>query len=118
MTLTCRSSDPWDRPWRCYWYGTGWGTDVLRLSITAGHIAARIMRFAHQRNFVDEDSYIALYVSVALLTVGAASSLGNDDLLAALAAGLLIVHDDIVLPLILMYRLCDLLERRLFQATT
>ena len=117
MTPTRRSSDPRDCPWCYYWYGTGWGTDVLRLSITAGHIASRIMRFAHERNFVDEDSYIALYVSLALLTVGAASSLGNDDLLAALAAGLLIVHNVIVLPLILMYRVCDLLERRLFQAT-
>jgi hypothetical protein len=75
------------------------------------------MRFAHERNFIDEDSYIALYVSLALFTVGAASSLGNDDLLAALAAGLFVIHNVIVLPLILVYRLCDLLERRLFQAT-
>jgi NhaP-type Na+/H+ or K+/H+ antiporter len=54
------------------------------------------MRFAQERNFVDHDSYIVLYVSLALFTVGAASSLGNDDLLAAFAAGLFIVYDDAV----------------------
>ena len=76
------------------------------------------MRFAQKRNFVDEDSYIVLYVSLALFTVGAVNSLGNDDLLAALAAGLLFVCHGLVLPLILVYRLCDLLEQRLFQEST
>ena len=68
------------------------------------------MRFAQERNFVDQDSYIVLYLSLALLTAGAVNSLGNDDLLAALAAGVFTVHDDAVFPLILVYRLCDLLE--------
>ena len=84
----CRSSDARDRPWRHYWYGNRWGTDALRLSNTAGHLSSRIIRFAQKRNFIDEESYIVLYVSLALFTVGATNSLGNDDLLAALAAGL------------------------------
>jgi hypothetical protein len=106
----CRSSDARGHPWRYHWYGTCEGTNALRLSNTSGFLSSRIMRFAQERNFVDQDSYIILYVSLALFTVGAASSLGNDDLLAAFAAGVLIVHDDAVLPLIVMYRLCDLLE--------
>ena len=106
----CRSSDARDHP-RCYhWYGTYRGTDDLRLSNTPGYLSSRIMRFAQERNFVDQDSYIVLYLSLALLTAGAVNSLGNDDLLAALAAGVFTVHDDAVFPLILVYRLCDLLE--------
>ena len=106
----CRSSDARYHPWCYHWYGTCKGTNALRLSNTSGFLFSRIMRFAQERNFIDPDSYIVLYVSLALFTVGAASSLGNDDLLAAFAAGVLIVHDDAVLPLIVMYRLCDLLE--------
>jgi sodium/hydrogen antiporter len=36
---------------------------------------------------MDRDSYIAQYIALALFTVGATNSLGNDDLLAAFAAG-------------------------------
>jgi hypothetical protein len=98
----CRSSDARDHPWRYYWYGICRCMDVSRLSNTSGYLSSRIMRFAQERNFVDHDSYVVLYVSLALFTVGAASSLGNDDLLAAFAAGLFIVHDDAVSVLILV----------------
>ncbi|KAN0128122.1 Sodium/hydrogen exchanger [Lactarius tabidus] len=64
------------------------------LGATIGYLSSRIMRFAQERNFVDHDSYVVLYVSLALFTVGAASSLGNDDLLAAFAAGCAISWND------------------------
>ena len=74
------------------------------------------MKFSQKRGFLDRESYIAQYIALALFTVGATNSLGNDDLLAAFAAGLLIVHNNAVLPLIFVYRLCDLLGRS-FQPT-
>ncbi|KAF8263512.1 Cation/H+ exchanger [Lactarius quietus] len=64
------------------------------LGATIGHLSSRIMRFAQGRGFVDQESYIVLYVSLALFAVGAASSLGNDDLLAAFAAGCAISWND------------------------
>ena len=74
--------------------------NVLRLSNTPGHLFSRILRFSQKRGFLDRESYIAQFISLALFTAGATNSLGNDDLLAAFAAGLLIVHDDAVSPLI------------------
>ena len=45
------------------------------------------MKTSHQRKFIDRESYIAQYLALALFTIGVASSLGSDDLLAAFAAG-------------------------------
>ena len=106
----CRSSDARNRPWRYHWYGTSRCMGVSRLSHTSGYLSSHVMRFAQERHFVDHDSYVVLYVSLALFTVGAASSVGNDDLLAAFAAGLFIIHGDAVTTLILVCRMCDLLE--------
>ena len=47
------------------------------------------MKISHQRKFIDRESYIAQYLALALFTIGVASSLGSDDLLAAFAAGTL-----------------------------
>ncbi len=74
------------------------------------------MKISQEKGFLDRESYIAQFISLALFTAGATNSLGNDDLLAAFAAGLFIVHDDTLLPLILVYRLCGILGRP-FQPT-
>jgi sodium/hydrogen antiporter len=44
------------------------------------------------KGFLDRESYVAQYFALALFTVGATNSLGNDDLLAAFAAGMLTSH--------------------------
>lgn len=67
------------------------------------------MKFSQRRGFLDRESYIAQYIALALFTVGATNSLGNDDLLAAFAAGLPIVYNNVLFSLIFSYRLCDLL---------
>jgi sodium/hydrogen antiporter len=46
------------------------------------------------KGFLDRESYVAQYIALALFTVGATNSLGNDDLLAAFAAGMLVPHYD------------------------
>jgi hypothetical protein len=45
------------------------------------------MRFSHRHGFIDRESYVAQFLALALFTIGVASSLGTDDLLAAFAAG-------------------------------
>ncbi len=57
-----------------------------------GFLFSRLLRFAHMKGFLDRESYVAQYFALALFTVGATNSLGNDDLLAAFAAGMLISH--------------------------
>ncbi|KAI0268670.1 Cation/H+ exchanger [Gloeopeniophorella convolvens] len=58
-----------------------------------GFLFSRIMRFTHRKGFIDRESYIAQYVALALFTVGITNTLGNDDLLAAFAAGSAISWD-------------------------
>ncbi|KAF8492340.1 Cation/H+ exchanger [Russula emetica] len=58
-----------------------------------GYLFSRLLKFAHQRRFLDRESYVAQYIALALFTVGATNSLGNDDLLAAFAAGCAISWD-------------------------
>jgi len=62
------------------------------------------MRAAQKRGLIDRESFIAQYIALALFTVGATNSLGNDDLLAAFAAGPFTLHDYSVSLLILVYR--------------
>jgi NhaP-type Na+/H+ or K+/H+ antiporter len=57
-----------------------------------GYIFSRLLRFAHSKGFLERESYIAQYIGLALFTTGATNSLGNDDLLAAFAAGVFVPH--------------------------
>ncbi len=88
-----RSSNAWDCHWRSDWYGTYRGVDVLRLINAAGFLSSRLLSLAKDRKFIDRESYVAQFISLALFTVGVTNSLGNDDLLAAFAAGLFLVDD-------------------------
>ena len=53
------------------------------------------MRYAQIKGFLDRESFVAQYIALALFTVGATNSLGNDDLLAAFAAGVLVPHHNV-----------------------
>lgn len=45
------------------------------------------MKFCERKDLIDRQSYVAQYVSLALLTVGTTSLVGSDDLLASFACG-------------------------------
>ncbi|KAG5644324.1 hypothetical protein DXG03_008682 [Asterophora parasitica] len=45
------------------------------------------MKFCERHNLIDRHSYVAQYISLAMLTIGVCSLLGSDDLLAAFACG-------------------------------
>ncbi|KAI0766369.1 Sodium/hydrogen exchanger family-domain-containing protein [Trametes elegans] len=46
-----------------------------------------LMKFCEHKDLIDRQSYVAQYVSLAMLTIGATTLLGSDDLLAAFACG-------------------------------
>lgn len=46
-----------------------------------------LMKFCQRNDFVDRQSYVAQYISLALLTIGIMTILGSDDLLAAFSCG-------------------------------
>ena len=45
------------------------------------------MKFCERKDLIDRQSYVAQYVSLAILTIGATTLLGSDDLLAAFSCG-------------------------------
>ncbi|KAI0059568.1 hypothetical protein BV25DRAFT_1860149 [Artomyces pyxidatus] len=46
-----------------------------------------LMKFCERKDLIDRQSYVAQYVSLALLTIGSTTLLGSDDLLAAFCCG-------------------------------
>ncbi|KAH9994934.1 Sodium/hydrogen exchanger family-domain-containing protein [Russula compacta] len=78
------------------WIVISWLYQVILgtvLGAIIGFLFSRLLKFAHGRGLLDRESYIAQYIALALFTVGATNSLGNDDLLAAFAAGSAISWD-------------------------
>jgi NhaP-type Na+/H+ or K+/H+ antiporter len=52
-----------------------------------GLLFSKLMKISHRKGFIDRESYIAQYLALAIFTIGVASSIGVDDLLASFAAG-------------------------------
>jgi len=46
-----------------------------------------LMKFCERNNLIDRQSYVAQYISLAVLTIGVTTLLGSDDLLSAFACG-------------------------------
>lgn len=45
------------------------------------------MKFCERNNLIDRQSYVAQYISLAVLTIGITTLLGSDDLLSTFACG-------------------------------
>ena len=60
--------------------GTVWGAML-------GFGFRHLMKFCERKDLIDRQSYVAQYVSLALLTIGTTTMLGSDDLLAAFSCG-------------------------------
>lgn len=58
------------------------------LGALLGTAFSYLMQISHRKGFVDRESYVAQYLALAFFTIGIASTIGSDDLLAAFAAGL------------------------------
>ncbi|KAH9935576.1 Sodium/hydrogen exchanger family-domain-containing protein [Fomitopsis serialis] len=78
------------------WFLIGWLYEVILgtvLGAVLGILFCRLMKISYRKGFIDRESYVAQYLSLALFTIGIVSTLGSDDLLAAFAAGTAISWD-------------------------
>ncbi|KAG6826242.1 hypothetical protein H0H92_000594 [Tricholoma furcatifolium] len=72
------------------WFLRLWLYQII-LGIVIGAVLGfsfrHLMKFCQKHNLIDRHSYVAQYVSLAMLTVGVTVLLGSDDLLAAFSCG-------------------------------
>jgi NhaP-type Na+/H+ or K+/H+ antiporter len=72
--------------WICYTilyecvFGTVYG-------VLVGYLARRAIRWAHERDLIDRESFLVFYFVLALFCAGSGSMLGLDDLLVGFACG-------------------------------
>ena len=52
-----------------------------------GYAFRKLLAFSRDRGLADSQSFVIQYLALAFFTIGVASNLGMDDLLAAFAAG-------------------------------
>ncbi|EPT05141.1 hypothetical protein FOMPIDRAFT_1045207 [Fomitopsis schrenkii] len=57
------------------------------LGAIIGYGFRHLMKFCERKDLIDRQSYVAQYVSLAILTIGVNTLLGSDDLLAAFSCG-------------------------------
>ncbi|KAK0440284.1 Sodium/hydrogen exchanger [Armillaria borealis] len=78
------------------WLIIGWLYEVI-LGVALGAILGLtfswLMKTSLQKGYIDHESYIAQYLALTLFTVGIATTVGSDDLLAAFAAGTAVSWD-------------------------
>ena len=55
--------------------------------VVVGYIARRLIRAAHEKDFIDRESFLVFYFVLALFCAGSGSLLGMDDLLVGFACG-------------------------------
>ncbi|KAG2368131.1 Cation/H+ exchanger, partial [Suillus spraguei] len=78
------------------WFLVGWLYQVILgtiLGASLGFMFSKLMKISHNKHFIDRESYIAQYLALSIFTMGVASTIGADDLLAAFAAGCAISWD-------------------------
>ncbi|WVR06563.1 hypothetical protein IAU60_003594 [Kwoniella sp. DSM 27419] len=72
------------------WFYMTWLYEIVLgvlIGAVLGFSARKFMKFAERKKLVDRQSYVAQYVSLAVLSMGATALLGSDDLLCAFACG-------------------------------
>jgi len=78
------------------WFLVGWLYQVIFgtiLGALLGIAFSHVMKYSHRKGFIDRESYVAQYLALTFFTIGIASTIGTDDLLAAFAAGTAISWD-------------------------
>lgn len=64
--------------------------------MTTGLAFSYLMKYSHKKGLIDRESFVAQYLALAIFTIGVASTIGSDDLLAAFAAGENIIQSIII----------------------
>ncbi|EGO25353.1 hypothetical protein SERLADRAFT_465372 [Serpula lacrymans var. lacrymans S7.9] len=78
------------------WFLVGWLYQVILgtvIGAVIGLIFSRIMKLSHAKGLIGRESYVVQYIALVIFTIGVASTIGSDDLLAAFAAGCAISWD-------------------------
>src|ERR1700722_15626091 len=90
MTTRSRSGNTGHSPRCCVGYVDN-QVIVYKLPIFLANIGisfSRLTKISHRNGFIDRESVVAQSVALTFLTIGIATTIGSDDLLAAFAAGL------------------------------
>lgn len=72
------------------WFYYTWLYEILMGTIIGtllGWTVRKVMQFSERKGLIDRQSFVAQYVSLAILSIGICTLLGSDDLLAAFACG-------------------------------
>ena len=72
------------------WFYITWVYEILLgiiIGTLLGWTARKTMQFSERKKLIDRQSFVAQYVSLAILSIGICTLLGSDDLLAAFACG-------------------------------
>ncbi|KAG8895386.1 hypothetical protein FRC01_012409, partial [Tulasnella sp. 417] len=72
------------------WFYITWLYEValgIVFGAALGYAFRHLMKFCERKNLIDRHSYVAQYISLAMLAIGATTLLGSDDLLAAFSCG-------------------------------
>ncbi|KAG8760091.1 hypothetical protein FRC14_004077 [Serendipita sp. 396] len=79
-----------------HWFYITWVYEII-LGIILGTLIGwgfrHLMKFCESRDLIDRHSYVAQYISLALLSNGITALLGSDDLLAAFCSGVAFAWD-------------------------
>ena len=78
------------------WFYITWVYEIVLgtvLGALLGYGFRHLMKFCERRDLIDRHSYVAQYVSLALLSNGITTILGSDDLLASFACGTAFAYD-------------------------
>ncbi|EJT49251.1 Na+/H+ exchanger AnNHA1 [Trichosporon asahii var. asahii CBS 2479] len=72
------------------WFYYTWVYEIIMgtlIGTLLGWSVRKVMQFSERKKIIDRQSFVAQYVSLAILSIGICTLLGSDDLLAAFACG-------------------------------
>lgn len=83
---------------------------MIGVNRATGLFFSKVMKFTHKKGFIDRESFVAQYIAISIFTIGAASTLGLDDLLATFAAGIYSLFQVLTLRVLIeLDRKCNIL---------
>ncbi|KAF8322645.1 hypothetical protein DL93DRAFT_2050485, partial [Clavulina sp. PMI_390] len=79
-----------------HWFYITWVYEIILgtvLGAMLGYVARQAMKYCERHDLIDRHSYVAQYISLALLSNGITTILGSDDLLSSFACGTAFAYD-------------------------
>ncbi|GAA5822998.1 hypothetical protein JCM11251_004452 [Rhodosporidiobolus azoricus] len=73
-----------------HWVVTTWLYQIIlacAMGAVIGYIGRKTLKYAHNRSWIDHESFLSYGVGLALFTLGVVGAIGSDDVLACFVAG-------------------------------